>query len=77
MRRAWLACILRAAFPGAGPVSEVRFAVIASTVASLVVFLPLAFTSDLSYAILGDLAKTVVFSHGFSMFVALICLSGL
>ena len=53
-------------------VREVRFAVIASTVASLVVFLPLAFTSDLSYAILGDLAKTVVFSHGFSAFVALI-----
>ena len=49
-----------------------RFAVIASTIASLVVFLPLAFTSDLSYAILGDLAKTVVFSHGFSAFVALI-----
>lgn len=53
-------------------VSEVRFAVIASTIASLVVFLPLAFTSDLSYAILGDLAKTVVFSHGFSAFVALL-----
>jgi HAE1 family hydrophobic/amphiphilic exporter-1 len=33
---------------------------------------PLAFTSDLSYAVLGDLAKTVVFSHGFSAFVALI-----
>jgi HAE1 family hydrophobic/amphiphilic exporter-1 len=53
-------------------VKEVRFAVIASTIASLVVFLPLAFTSELSYAILGDLAKTVVFSHGFSAFVALI-----
>jgi HAE1 family hydrophobic/amphiphilic exporter-1 len=53
-------------------VKEVSFPVIASTVASLVVFLPLAFTSDLSYAILGDLAKTVVFSHGFSAFVALI-----
>lgn len=53
-------------------VSEVRFSVIASTIASLVVFLPLAFTSDLSYAILGDLAKTVVFSHGFSAIVALV-----
>ncbi len=53
-------------------VAEVRFSVIASTIASLVVFLPLAFTSDLTYAILGDLAKTVVFSHGFSAFVALI-----
>lgn len=53
-------------------VGEVRFAVIASTLASLVVFLPLAFTSDLTYAVLGDLAKTVVFSHGFSAIVALI-----
>lgn len=53
-------------------VKEVRFAVIASTIASLVVFIPLAFTSKLSNAILGDLAKTVVFSHGFSAFVALI-----
>lgn len=53
-------------------VAEVRFAVIASTIASLVVFLPLAMTSDLSYAVLGDLAKTVVFSHGFSAFVAII-----
>ncbi|MFL5814169.1 MAG: efflux RND transporter permease subunit [Bdellovibrionia bacterium] len=53
-------------------VKEVRFSVIASTIASLVVFLPLAFTSQLSNAILGDLAKTVVFSHGFSAFVALI-----
>jgi HAE1 family hydrophobic/amphiphilic exporter-1 len=53
-------------------VKEVRFSVIASTIASLVVFIPLAFTSQLSNAILGDLAKTVVFSHGFSAFVALI-----
>jgi HAE1 family hydrophobic/amphiphilic exporter-1 len=60
-----LAIILKA-------VSEVKFAVIASTISSLVVFIPLAFTSDLSYAVLGDLAKTVVFSHGFSAFVALI-----
>lgn len=53
-------------------VMEVRFAVIASTIASLVVFLPLTFTSNLTYAILGDLAKTVVFSHGLSMIVALV-----
>ena len=53
-------------------VKEVRLAVVASTIASLVVFLPLAFTSELSYAVLGDLAKTVVFSHGFSAVVALI-----
>lgn len=53
-------------------VKEVQFAVIASTIASLVVFIPLAFTSDLTYAILGDLAKAVVFSHGFSAIVALV-----
>jgi HAE1 family hydrophobic/amphiphilic exporter-1 len=53
-------------------VNEVRFAVIASTIASLVVFIPLAFTSDLTYAVLGDLAKAVVFSHGFSAVVALV-----
>jgi HAE1 family hydrophobic/amphiphilic exporter-1 len=53
-------------------VKEVRLAVVASTIASLVVFAPLAFTSALSYAVLGDLAKTVIFSHGFSAFVALI-----
>lgn len=53
-------------------VKEVRFAIIAATISSLVVFAPLAFTSDLAFAILGDLAKAVVFSHGFSAFVALI-----
>jgi HAE1 family hydrophobic/amphiphilic exporter-1 len=53
-------------------VAEVRFPVIASTIASLVVFIPLAFTSELSNAILGDLALAVVFSHGFSALVALI-----
>lgn len=53
-------------------VNEVKMPVIAATIASLVVFAPLMFTSALSYAILGDLAKTVVFSHGFSAFIALI-----
>lgn len=53
-------------------VNEVKIPLLASTVASLVVFLPLTFTSALSYAILGDLAKAVVFSHGFSAIVALI-----
>lgn len=52
-------------------VSEVRFSIIASTIASLVVFVPLAFTSNLANAVLGDLAKTVVFSHGLSAIVAL------
>ncbi len=53
-------------------VREVWLPVVASTVASLVVFLPLAFTSELTNAVLGDLAKAVVFSHGFSAIVALI-----
>ncbi|RYZ54009.1 MAG: efflux RND transporter permease subunit [Proteobacteria bacterium] len=53
-------------------VDEVKLPVIASTLASLVVFLPFMFISGLSYAILGDLAKAVIFSHGFSAIVALI-----
>lgn len=53
-------------------VDEVRFPVLASTIASLVVFLPLAMTSGLTNAILGDLALAVVFSHGLSAFVALV-----
>lgn len=53
-------------------VKEVRFSVISSTIASLIVFIPLTFTSAISYAILGDLAKAVVFSHGFSAIVALV-----
>ncbi len=53
-------------------VSEVRFPIIASTIASLVVFLPLAMTQGLASAILSDLAMAVVFSHGLSAFVALV-----
>jgi hydrophobic/amphiphilic exporter-1 (mainly G- bacteria), HAE1 family len=53
-------------------VKEVRFPIIASTISSLVVFFPLMMTSGLSHAILGDLAKAVVFSHGFSALVALV-----
>src|SRR5262249_43045261 len=53
-------------------VKEIRFSVIASTIASVVVFLPLAFTSKLTNAVLGDLAKAVVFSHSFSAVIALI-----
>ncbi len=53
-------------------VNEVRFPIIASTIAALVVFLPLAFTSALTNALLGDLALAVVFSHGFSALVALV-----
>lgn len=53
-------------------VAEVRFPIVASTLVSLVVFLPLALTSGLSQGILGDLALAVVFSHGFSAIVALV-----
>lgn len=53
-------------------VNEVKLPIIASTIASIVVFLPLIFTQGLSSAILGDLAKAVVFSHGLSAIVALI-----
>jgi HAE1 family hydrophobic/amphiphilic exporter-1 len=53
-------------------VNEVKLPIIASTIASVVVFAPLIFTRGLSSAILGDLAKAVVFSHGLSAIVALI-----
>ena len=53
-------------------INEVKLPIIASTISTLVVFAPLAFTSHLTNAILGDLAKAVVFSHCFSMFIALI-----
>ena len=53
-------------------VREVIMPLLASTFASLVVFIPIIFTSDLTYAILGDLAKAVVFSHLFSAVIALL-----
>ena len=53
-------------------VAEVRAPIVSSTIASLVVFVPLLMTSGLSQAILGDLAKAVIFSHGFSAIVALV-----
>lgn len=53
-------------------VREVSMPLLASTFASLVVFIPIIFTSDLTYAILGDLAKAVVFSHLFSAVIALL-----
>ncbi|MBC7743100.1 MAG: efflux RND transporter permease subunit [Bdellovibrionaceae bacterium] len=55
-----------------GAVNEVKLPIIASTIASLVVFTPLIFTKGLTNALLGDLAKAVVFSHGLSAIVALI-----
>lgn len=53
-------------------VNEVKIPIIASTVASLVVFAPLVFTNGLTNALLGDLAKAVIFSHGLSAIVALV-----
>ncbi|MBL7670621.1 MAG: efflux RND transporter permease subunit [Bdellovibrionaceae bacterium] len=53
-------------------VGEVRLPIIASTMASLVVFLPLMFTKGLTNSLLGDLAKAVIFSHGLSAVVALV-----
>lgn len=53
-------------------VAEVRTPIIASTLASLVVFFPLIFTQGLTHSLLGDLAKAVIFSHGLSAIVALI-----
>lgn len=53
-------------------VNEVRTPIIASTIASLVVFFPLIFTQGLTHSLLGDLAKAVIFSHGLSAVVALI-----
>lgn len=55
-----------------GAVKEVMLPIIASTLASLVVFLPLIFTKGLTNALLGDLAKAVIFSHGLSAVVALL-----
>ncbi|OHD20863.1 MAG: hypothetical protein A2Y34_08235, partial [Spirochaetes bacterium GWC1_27_15] len=53
-------------------VNEVRSAIIASTITSVCVFFPLSFTSPLTNAILGDIAKTVIFSLSCSMFTALL-----
>lgn len=53
-------------------VKEVRLPIIASTIASLVVFMPLVFTKGLTNSLLGDLAKAVIFSHGLSALVALV-----
>lgn len=55
-----------------GAVKEVQLPIIASTLASLVVFLPLVFTRGLTNSLLGDLAKAVLFSHGLSAIVALV-----
>ncbi len=53
-------------------VNEVKWPILTSTLASVIVFLPLSMTSGVTYAILGDLAKAVVYSHVFSAIVAII-----
>jgi multidrug efflux pump subunit AcrB len=53
-------------------VKEVALPVILSITTTLIVFIPMAFTSDLTNAILGDLARAVIFSHAISGIVALI-----
>lgn len=53
-------------------IKEIRWAVIASTFTSVLVFLPLSFTAPLTNAILGDLARAVVFALSCSLLVALL-----
>ena len=52
-------------------VNQVRSPVIASTLTTVLVFLPISFTAPLTGAILGDQAKTVVFALLIAMVVAL------
>ena len=52
-------------------IKEIQIPVISSTLTSVCVFLPLSFTSPLTNGILGDLARTVVFTLMCSMFIAL------
>ena len=53
-------------------IKEIRWAIIASTLTSVLVFLPLSFTAPLTNAILGDLARAVVFALICSLLVALL-----
>ena len=53
-------------------IQEIRWAIIASTLTSVLVFLPLSFTAPLANAILGDLARAVVFALVCSLLVALL-----
>ncbi len=52
-------------------VNEVTGAVFASTITSICVFLPLSFTSPLANAIMGELAKTIIFTLIVSMIVSI------
>jgi multidrug efflux pump subunit AcrB len=51
---------------------EVYQPILVSTLASLIVFFPIVFTTGLTNSLLGDLAKAVIFSHGLSAIVALV-----
>jgi hydrophobic/amphiphilic exporter-1 (mainly G- bacteria), HAE1 family len=51
--------------------NQVFWAVIGSTVTTIIVFFPISLTAPLTNAILGDQARTVIFTLTFSMFVAL------
>ncbi len=53
-------------------IKEIRWAIIASTLTSVLVFLPLSFTAPLTNALLGDLARAVVFALICSLLVALL-----
>ena len=55
-------------------VGEVRAPVIASTVTTILVFLPISFTAPLANAILGDQASAVIFALVFALIVALVLL---
>lgn len=52
-------------------VAEVRSPVIASTLTTILVFLPISFTAPLANAILGDQASAVIFALVFALLVAL------
>jgi multidrug efflux pump subunit AcrB len=53
-------------------VRGVSVPLVLSTITSLIVFIPLYFTFDITFAILGDLSLAVVYSHTLSLFIALI-----
>lgn len=55
-------------------VAEVRMPVIASTITTILVFVPISFTAPLTNAILGDQAATVIFALVFALLVALSCI---
>ena len=53
-------------------VRSVAVPLVLSTATSLIVFIPLYFTSDITFAILGDLVLAVSYSHTLSLFIAMI-----